>query len=805
MRVAFLVSHFPVLSETFILNQITGLIDRGHDVDIYTSKYCDAAKLHPDVEQYQLLRRTYCLPHEPRHPIARVLKGIGLFAAHVWQHPGAMLDALNVLKYGSMAASFWLVYTAIPLLNREPYDIIHCQFGTMGARGRLMHRLGGGARLIVTFRGFDISSYLRQQGEQIYAPLFADADFFLTNCDFFKQRLLKLGCDRSKIAVHYSGIDCDRFRFTPRRFPADGIVRIACTGRLVEKKGIEYSIRAVAQAAEFYPQIEFQIIGEGELREPLQQLIDHLGIHDRVHLVGEKNQREIIEILDRCHLFIAPSVTAQDGNQDAPINVLKEAMAMGLPVVSTLHGGIPELVEDGVSGFLVPERDADALAARLRELIEHPARWAVMGRAGRDRVEQRFNLNLLNDELVALYQRLLGAEPNGQSMRSSSPKEGNRPYPCDFHFALTLFQERPMITSTHPAQPHADHAASEPLVTIVVVPRERFSYTRESLESIYEHTDAPFKLVYVDGNSPRKVRRYLEEQAQQRGFQLIRTNEYLSPNRARNIGVRQVDTKYLIFIDNDVIVAPGWLQSLVDCAEATAATIVGPLVCQNQPVHEIIHCAGGETHVWIDNTGDRPRRRLRERMYKQGKRVQDLYSQFQRQQTELAEFHCTLVRTEIFDRVGLLDEAMLNTKEHLDFCMTVMQAGGTVYFEPKCIVTYVPGPPLAWTDIPYYMLRWSDAWQLNSLHRLRDKWNLAEDGYFQSKYKKIGWRRKLTIILPLNRRLTLGLSDRLFNPILYPLDRLINQFLTDRYAKRQSQPRQTAVESAPGSPLANSH
>lgn len=343
----------------------------------------------------------------------------------------------------------------------------------------------------------------------------------------------------------------------------------------------------------------------------------------------------------------------------------------------------------------------------------------------------------------------------------------------------------------------------EPQVTIVVVPRERFSYTRESLESIYAHTNIPFKLVYVDGNSPAKVRRYLEEQAQAKGFQLIRTDYYLSPNTARNLGLANVSTKYLVFIDNDVVVSPGWLNHLVQCAEETEATVVGPLMCQDQPVHEIVHFAGGESHVWLDTSKDKSRRRLREKMYKQGKRVADVRDELQRTPTELAEFHCVLVRTEIFKRIGPLDEAFLNTKEHLDFCMSVAQAGGTVYFEPACVVTYVPGPPLEWTDIPFYMLRWSDAWTLNSLHRMRDKWNLAEDGYFKTKYKGLGWRRRDTIIRPIVRRLLGRDSGRVEN-VLARLERVFNRFLTTRYAKRHHQqtPGQKLTQSPESAPTA---
>src|ERR1700722_135483 len=151
----------------------------------------------------------------------------------------------------------------------------------------------------------------------------------------------------------------------------------------------------------------------------------------------------------------------------------------------------------------------------------------------------------------------------------------------------------------------------EPLVTIVVVPRERFSYCRTSLECLYANTHLPFRLVYVDGGSPKSVKRYLERQAEAKGFQLIRTESYLSPNQARNIGLRHVKTKYVAFVDNDVEAAPGWLEALVLCAEETNASLVGPLYCIGKPVHEVIHMAGGEASIRVEEG----RRRLYEKMY----------------------------------------------------------------------------------------------------------------------------------------------------------------------------------------------
>ncbi|MGL5080410.1 MAG: glycosyltransferase family 2 protein [Microcoleaceae cyanobacterium] len=331
---------------------------------------------------------------------------------------------------------------------------------------------------------------------------------------------------------------------------------------------------------------------------------------------------------------------------------------------------------------------------------------------------------------------------------------------------------------------------SDPIVTIIVVPRERFSYTRESLESIYEHTPISFKLVYVDGNSPPEVKQYLETQAQTKGFKLIRTDYYLFPNRARNIGLAEVDTKYVAFVDNDVIASPGWLETLIDCAEATNATIVGPLMCQFEPVHTEIHFAGGESRVVVDARG---RRRLREKMYKQGQQVVGVLPNLQRTETELCEFHCMLARTEIFEQLGYFDETMLNTKEHVDFCMAVMQAGGSVYFEPESLVTYVPTSPLQWSDLHFYMLRWSDAWELHSLSRIREKWDLAEDGYFQHKYKALGWRRRDTILKPILQRLTFNTQNIFLQKLvmfgfLAPLEKILNNYLTSQYAQKHLQP-----------------
>lgn len=417
MNIAFLVGHFPRLSETFILNQVTGLLDRGHEVDVYTDHIEDWSIVHPDVKRYRLWERTFPMQEIPQNYFWRVLKGFWLVITHFPKAPWLIVRSLNVFAYGRQAAGLWLLYSAISLNEKQPtYDIIHCQFGTQAYRGVSFKRLlRQTPKLLVMFRGHDISCYVNEGGDKVYQQLFKDVDYCLANCDFFRKRVITLGYDAEKISVHFSGLDVNKFKYRSRHRTPNEPVRIATVGRLVEKKGIEYAIRAIVHQKESFPELTYYIIGDGLLKQKLEALICDLKAESYIHLLGWKNEAEIIEILDTCHIFIAPSVTASDGNQDAPINVLKEAMAMGLPVLSTIHGGIPELVQDGISGYLVPERDVEALSNRLERLLSEPERWSEMGWAGRTYVEQHFNLQCLNDQLVVRYQELLSTKAPPQN------------------------------------------------------------------------------------------------------------------------------------------------------------------------------------------------------------------------------------------------------------------------------------------------------------------------------------------------------------------------------------------------------
>ena len=257
-------------------------------------------------------------------------------------------------------------------------------------------------------------------------------------------------------------------------------------------------------------------------------------------------------------------------------------------------------------------------------------------------------------------------------------------------------------------------------VTVVVVPREQFSVAKCSLDSIFEHTRIPFELIYIDGNSPASLKGWLEESARHRGFSLLRSNAYLSPNKARNWALLHVRTPFVAFVDNDLIVTEGWLGKLLECADATGAWAVGPLYLEGDPSDRIIHMAGGVYSF----SGTAPERTFETEHRLQKVCVDDLSAPLVRGECDFVEFHCMLCPTHVFEKLGPLNSALLNTREHLDLCIAIHEAGGSVVFEPSCVVTYKSPPPLEREDKRFFWLRWSEDWTLRSLNHFVEKHGL---------------------------------------------------------------------------------
>jgi glycosyltransferase involved in cell wall biosynthesis len=271
-----------------------------------------------------------------------------------------------------------------------------------------------------------------------------------------------------------------------------------------------------------------------------------------------------------------------------------------------------------------------------------------------------------------------------------------------------------------------------PVVTIVVTPREQFSKARLTLDSLYACTTAPFELIYVDGRSPPPLRRHLQAMAAAKGFEIIRSERLLPANAARNLAAARIKTKYVVFIDNDVEVTPGWLEPLVACAEETGAWMVGPVYCVREGGELVIHTIGAEHGV----DGPDEDRRWRERHLFCHEKLDAVRGQLRRRPIDLVEFHCLLMRVEAMEKLGPFDARLLSYFDHNDACLLIQATGGAIYNEPASVVIYHPPPPFAASDIPYFLLRWSNRWIKTSVAHFARKHGLSPgDPVFDAHYE----------------------------------------------------------------------
>jgi colanic acid/amylovoran biosynthesis glycosyltransferase len=407
LRIAVFVREFPALSETFILNQVSGLVALGHDVTIFAERPRDEPRIHPNVARDGLIGRTRYL-RMPRGKIPRVLYALVPLLRVLRHRPGTVSGALSIRRYGRDAWSLRLLYWSSLMAEEPPFDVIHCHFGPVGQLAAKLREIGAMSGILGTvFHGVDISAYTRD-APNYYYYLFPRGDVFLPISDNWRRRLVKLGCDPARIEVHHMGVEPHRYHFRPRRCEPDKVLRLLTVGRLVEKKGVEYALRAVALLGELGIAARYDVVGDGELRENLKALAVRLGISDRVNFRGWQDQNAVIRHMARNDVLLVPSVTTPDGDQEGIPVTLMEAMASGMLVVATNHSGIPELVKSGQSGILVPERDADGLADALANLVARPEIWSAMSRAARVRISDEFEIGVLNRALIRIYEMRLG-------------------------------------------------------------------------------------------------------------------------------------------------------------------------------------------------------------------------------------------------------------------------------------------------------------------------------------------------------------------------------------------------------------
>jgi colanic acid/amylovoran biosynthesis glycosyltransferase len=279
--------------------------------------------------------------------------------------------------------------------NLRP-DLVHAHFASGGKTLLPLHKLLR-LRLVVTLHGgSDVPIQKPKMGT--YRELAERADLFLCVSDFIRKQAIEAGFPPEKLLVHYIGIDRTLFFPPPDAVSTDSVLFI---GRLVEMKGGEYLIRAMQVVQASRPASELTIIGDGPLRSGLERLAAELNV--RCRFLGLQSSATIRQTLRRSRLLCLPSVTTSDGQVEGLPTVLLEAQAMGLPVVSTFHSGIPEAVVDGVTGILVPQRDSEKLAAAILRLLEDQNLWQQCRLATQDHIDRRFDLHKQTALLEDIY------------------------------------------------------------------------------------------------------------------------------------------------------------------------------------------------------------------------------------------------------------------------------------------------------------------------------------------------------------------------------------------------------------------
>lgn len=405
-RIAVVARSFPEVSQTFVLDHVAGLLERAHDVRVFAEPPRSSAPLHAE---YTALGMAGINRHWPRLPAAPLAR-LQALATQLRRLPArsALAALLSPEPHNALIGrGRGMLLRAAAMQGEGAYfDLVHAHFAAQGEVMGWFRKHGLlRAPLVVSLHGFDVTRPNALQ-QKPYPLMCRYADRFIVTTAFMQAQAQEIGCPPEKIVRLPIGIRVRRFPFIERRWLPGEPLRLLSIARLVEKKGIAHALRAVAEVTQEGVRIEYRIVGDGPLRESLQNLAAELGIGQQVRFEGACNREQTLRHLQDCHLFVFPSCRAADGDQEGQGIVAQEAQACGIPVLATRHGGIPEGVEEGLSAVLVAEADAAALARGLRELIARHQHWGDMGRAGRRWVESHFDHDYSLDRLLGVYREL---------------------------------------------------------------------------------------------------------------------------------------------------------------------------------------------------------------------------------------------------------------------------------------------------------------------------------------------------------------------------------------------------------------
>jgi colanic acid/amylovoran biosynthesis glycosyltransferase len=295
------------------------------------------------------------------------------------------------------------------ILNKTNSRLLHIYFGQIAVH--LLPLIRSWKKpTIVSFHGADVTVDMNKPAyRDATRQMLDEVNLVLVRSESLRRAVIHLGCDERKIAIQRTGIPLDEFPFHQRNFVAAAKEwRLVQAGRLIEKKGLPVTLHAFELFLRQHPNANLTIAGEGPLLGQLQNLARELNIDARVSFTGFISQEQLREIYYGSHIFLHPSQRGQDGNQEGIPNSMLEAMASGLPVFATDHGGIPEAIQNGVSGMLVSERDHEKLAAALLDATHDPGFLSRIALNGAESVRKNFDLRAQARRLEDTYLKTIG-------------------------------------------------------------------------------------------------------------------------------------------------------------------------------------------------------------------------------------------------------------------------------------------------------------------------------------------------------------------------------------------------------------
>jgi len=404
MPIAYVLKMYPRFSETFILNEILELERQGVDLRIYSLRKPDDGRFHANLARVRA--PVIYLPEHLRLEPGRVLAAQRAVArANPRRYARVLRYALSSRSPLAAFKRFWQAGVLVDHLSAQPADHLHAHFASSATRVAMFAHLLTGVSYSFTAHAKDI--FLNTVDLDLMRDKMRAARFVVTVSDFNHTYLTQVAGQAGRAGLPgiaqtipadrirrlYNGIDLTQFEPGAAALPqAKREPLILAVGRLVEKKGFHVLVRACALLRDRGAAFHCDIIGKGPQEAALRALIAELRLAARVQLVGPKPQDEIVAAYRYAAVFALPCVVGADGNRDGLPTVLLEAMAMRVPVVSTDLTGVPEIIDDGIAGLLVPQNDPAALADALARLLADPVLRERMGSAARARVERKFDL-----------------------------------------------------------------------------------------------------------------------------------------------------------------------------------------------------------------------------------------------------------------------------------------------------------------------------------------------------------------------------------------------------------------------------